>query len=83
MKLRDFRSINLVTSLYKIIAKVLFLRLREVLEFTISNEQAVFLKLRKTLDVILIDNEVVEYRRNNREALVSKIDFEKTYNHVG
>lgn len=60
----------------------MFLRLREVLEFTISNEQAVFLKLRKTLDVILIDNEVVEYRRNNREALVSKIDFEKTYNHV-
>lgn len=38
-KVKDFRPISLVTSLFKIISKVLSLRLREVLEDTISESQ--------------------------------------------
>ena len=41
-KIGDFRPISLVTSLYKIIAKVLSKRLREVLGDTISEAQGAF-----------------------------------------
>ena len=62
-KIRDFRPISLVTSLYKIIAKVLSRRLRDVLGDTISESQGVFVSRRQILDVALTANEVVkDYR---------------------
>ena len=79
----DFRPINLVTSLYKIIAKVLAKRLQAVLGETISKHQEAFVAGRQILDVVLVANEVVEdYRRSNKEGLVFKIDFEKAYDNV-
>lgn len=64
----DFRPINLITNSYKIIAKVLSLQLREILESIISNEHATSIKGRQMLDAILVTNEVEKYRRNNKEA---------------
>ena len=58
-----------MTSLYKIIAKVLAKRLQAVLG--------------ETIDVMLVANEVVEdYKKGNTEGLVFKIDFEKAYDNV-
>ena len=82
-KIRDFRPISLVTSLYKIIAKVLSRRLRDVLGDTISESQGAFVSRRQILDVALIANEVVEeYRSSRKSRVLFKIDFEKVYDHV-
>ncbi|KAL6331444.1 hypothetical protein AAG906_011383 [Vitis piasezkii] len=82
-KISDFRPINLITSLYKIIAKVLSGRLRGVLHETIHSTQGAFVQGRQILDAILIANEIVdEKRRSGEEGVVFKIDFEKAYDHV-
>ncbi|VVA31869.1 Hypothetical predicted protein, partial [Prunus dulcis] len=83
VKVTDFRPISLVTSLYKVISKVLASRLREVLGNTISQSQGAFVQKRQILDAVLVANEVVEeVRKQNRKGLVFKIDFEKAYDHV-
>ncbi|RVX12865.1 LINE-1 retrotransposable element ORF2 protein [Vitis vinifera] len=79
----DFRPISLITSLYKIIAKVLVGRLRGVLHETIHSTQGAFVQGRQILDAVLIANEIVdEKRRSGEEGIVFKIDFEKAYDHV-
>ncbi|CAL8998321.1 unnamed protein product, partial [Prunus brigantina] len=83
IKVSDFRPISLVTSLYKMLSKVLASRLREVLGSTISSYQGAFVRGRQILDAALIANEVVEEsRRLNKSGMVFKIDFEKAYDHV-
>ena len=82
-KLSDYRPISLITSLYKIIAKVLAGRLRGVLHETIHSTQGAFVQGRQILDAVLIANEIVdEKKRSGEEGVVFKIDFEKAYDHV-
>ena len=82
-KISDFRPISLITSLYKIIAKVLSGRLRGVLHETIHSTRDAFVQGRQILDAVLIANEIVdEKRRSGEEGFVLKIDFEKAYDHV-
>ena len=82
-KVSDFRPISLVTSLYKIIAKVLSRRLRKVIHEMISISQGAFVEGRQILDAVLIANEMVdEKRRSGEEGIVFKINFEKAYDHV-
>ncbi|PNX58846.1 cysteine-rich receptor-like protein kinase, partial [Trifolium pratense] len=59
-RLNDFRPISLVGSLYKILAKVLANRLRQVIGSVISESQTAFVKNRQILDGILIANEIVD-----------------------
>ena len=83
LKVTDYRPISLVTGLYKIVAKTLASRLREVMGSTISPHQGAFVKGRQILDAILIANKLVkEVRQKKEEGLVFKIDFEKAYDHV-
>ncbi|MCH85424.1 cysteine-rich receptor-like protein kinase, partial [Trifolium medium] len=82
-RLNDFRPISLVSSLYKILAKVLANRLRLVMGSVISESQTAFVKDRQILDGILIANEVVdEARRSKKELMLFKVDFEKAYDSV-
>ncbi|KAJ9709585.1 hypothetical protein PVL29_001188 [Vitis rotundifolia] len=82
-KISDYRPISLITSLYKIIAKVLAGRLRGILHETIHSTQGAFVQGRQILDAVLIANEIVdEKKQSGEEGVVFKIDFEKTYNHV-
>ena len=82
-KISYFRPINLVTDLYKIIAKVLLGWLRKVLLDTIFMSQGVFVEERQILDVVLITNALVDEKRRSREVwVVFKIDLEKIYDHV-
>ncbi|KAK9927793.1 hypothetical protein M0R45_024959 [Rubus argutus] len=83
LKIGDYRPISLVTSLYKIIAKVLASRLKEVLGGTISIAQGAFVKGRQILDAVLVANEVVEEtKKKKNEGLFLKVDFEKAYDHI-
>lgn len=81
-KISDFRSISLVTSLYKMIAKVLSLQLKEVLPFTIDEHRSDFIVGRQILDSAPIANKVVEKFMVQHKGLVFKIDYAKAYDHV-
>jgi len=81
--LNDFRPILLVGSLYKILAKLLANRLRQVIGSVVSEVQYDFVKNRQILDGILIANKVVdEARKSKKELMLFKVDFEKAYDSV-
>ncbi|KAK9170624.1 hypothetical protein Syun_002764 [Stephania yunnanensis] len=72
-KVSDFRPISLVSSLYKIIAKVLAKRLRNVLQFTFSESKLAFVQGRQILDAVFVANEMVEdYRRRNKKRVIDR-----------
>jgi len=82
-RLNDFRPISLVGSMYKILAKVLAIRLRVVIGSVISDSQSAFIKGRQILDDILVANEVVdEACKHKKELLLFKLDFEKAYDSI-
>ncbi|KAL5545070.1 hypothetical protein UlMin_008854 [Ulmus minor] len=68
-QVKDFRPISLVSGVYKILAKLLANRLREVLEETISMAQGAFVHNRQILDVVLVATEAVEdYRKRKKKG---------------
>lgn len=71
IKVKDFRPISLVRSMYKIIAKVLANRLKKALPSTISKSQVAFIAWRQIRDQALIANEAVEdYRCCNKVGVI-------------
>lgn len=81
--LGDYRPISLVSSLYKIISKVLSSRLRGVMGWVISSTKSAFIQERQILGSILIANECTDSKwRNRGEGVVCKLDMEKAYNRV-
>jgi len=75
--------ISLVGSLYKILAKILANRLRQVIGSVVLDAQSAFVKDMQILDGILIANEVVdEACKSKKDLLLFKVDFEKAYDSV-
>ena len=67
-------------NLYKLLAKVLANRLKNVI---VTEAQNAFVKGRQILDTILITNEVVDLRlKNNEVGVLYKLDIEKAYDLV-
>jgi len=81
--LNDFRSISLVGSMYKILAKVHANRLRSMIGSVISDSQSAFIKGRQILDDILVANEIVdETHKCKMELILIKVGFEKACNTI-
>jgi len=79
----DFRPISLLGCLYKLLAKVMARRLASVMNSIISPVQSAFLKGRHLVDGVLVINELVDYaKKEKKECLIFKVDFEKAYDSV-
>ncbi|XP_058776799.1 uncharacterized protein LOC131651145 [Vicia villosa] len=83
LSLNDYRPICLVGCMYKVVAKLLAGRLKGVLNSIISNSQSAFVPGRQLLDGVLVANEVVDFaRKEGKNCLLFKVDFEKAYDKV-
>lgn len=81
--LRDYRPINLISGVYKIIAKVLTERLKRVVNKLVNTHQMTFIKGRQIMDAAFIANECVDTRlRGEVPGIMCKLDIEKAYDHV-
>ncbi|GJY18718.1 RNA-directed DNA polymerase, eukaryota [Tanacetum coccineum] len=80
---KDYRLISLIGSMYKIIAKILAIRLSLVMPDLISDVQSAFVSNRQILDGPFILNELLSwcmYKKVN--AMIFKVDFEKAFDFV-
>ena len=81
--MKDFRPISMVHCLYKVIAKVLSRRIREVMEDLVRESQSAFVKGRQIMDRALVANEVVYWVKKARKRTdLLKLDFQKAYEMV-
>ena len=81
--LRDYRPISLVGGLYKLLAKALANRLKQVVGKVVSSSQNAIVEGRQILDVVLITNKVVDsLLKSNECGVMCKLDIEKAYDHL-
>ncbi|GJV26891.1 RNA-directed DNA polymerase, eukaryota, reverse transcriptase zinc-binding domain protein [Tanacetum coccineum] len=83
MVVNDFRPISPIGIQYKIIAKLLALRLARVVDTVVSVEQTTFIKGRQILDDPLLVNELVDwYKKKKKKMMILKIYFEKAFDSI-
>ncbi|KAJ9565542.1 hypothetical protein OSB04_001508 [Centaurea solstitialis] len=76
----DYRPINLIGCISKVISKVLAERIKIVMDSVISNSQSAFITGRSILDGPLIVNEVISWAKKMRKKiLIFKADFAKAF----
>ncbi|XP_058745931.1 uncharacterized protein LOC131618790 [Vicia villosa] len=81
--LHEFCPISLVTSLYKILAKLMANRLKKCIGKLISGYQTAFVPGRQIQDGVLVLNEVIDLaKRSGQECCILKVDFAKAYDNV-
>lgn len=82
----NFRPISLCNVIYKIVAKVLTKRMKNVLEKIISPTQATFVPNRLISDNVIIGFECIHHLNNRRKGktgyIAMKLDMNKAYDRV-
>lgn len=79
----EFRPISLVSSLYKIISKVLVERVKRVLPMIIDNSQVAFVEGRQILDAVIVASEMAgDCTSSGKSGILLKLDYEKAYDKV-
>ena len=69
--------------MYKIVAKLLAKRMKNVMSSIIDETQFAFIEGRHLLQSALIANKVInEAKRNNKSCLIFKVDYEKAYDSI-
>lgn len=82
-ELQDYRPISLIGGIYKVISKVLAIRLSKVLESIISENQSAFIGGSQLIDTVVTLNEVIEdTKEKKKKGMFYKIDFTKAYDSV-
>ncbi|GJU55117.1 putative RNA-directed DNA polymerase, eukaryota, reverse transcriptase zinc-binding domain protein [Tanacetum coccineum] len=80
IEISDFRPISLIGCVYKILSKLLAIRLAKVMDKIIRPNQTAFIAGRQILDGILVANEIINYAcAENIRMLLFKVDFEKAF----
>ena len=73
----------MVGSLYKLIAKVLAIRLKRVMHCLINEAQNAFVEGRQIMDASLLVNEVIDTMLKRKErGVLCKLDIEKAYDKI-
>lgn len=81
--INQMRPISLIGGMYKILAKVLAKRMKDVVRKVIGEVQSAFVKGRSILDGVVVLNEIVEEtRKSKKSALLFKVDFVKAYDSI-
>ncbi|XP_057775476.1 uncharacterized protein LOC130994451 [Salvia miltiorrhiza] len=82
-ELKDFRPISLINCLYKVIAKILALRMKQVIHSIISDCQSAFVEGRFILDGVISLNEIIdEVKKRKKRLTLFKVDFAKAFDTV-
>lgn len=82
-KFKEFRPIRLVDCIYKLIAKILAMRLSRVLGEVIGECQYAFVEGRQIIDAAMAANKAVDdLMARSKDGLLCKLDMKKTYDHV-
>lgn len=82
-KVSNLRSISLTTSVYKMLAKVLSERLKQVLLVIIAPQQFAFVHGRQIMDPIIITNAIVDYWKcRKQKGVVIKLDIKKAFDKI-
>ncbi|GJZ99256.1 RNA-directed DNA polymerase, eukaryota, reverse transcriptase zinc-binding domain protein [Tanacetum coccineum] len=80
---KDFRPISLIGSIYKIIAKILSIRLVKVLGDIVNARAIAFIAERQMLDGPFILNEILQWcTKKKKKTLIFKVDFEKAFDSI-
>ena len=82
-RIQQYRPICLLNCLYKLITKVLTLRLDQVSQKLILQTQSTFMKGRNIMTGVLTLHEVMHETKIRKEiGVILKLDFEKAYDKV-
>ncbi|GJW56219.1 RNA-directed DNA polymerase, eukaryota [Tanacetum coccineum] len=79
----DYRPISLIGCLYKVVSKILAIRISLVLDNLILEVQTAFLPNRQILDESFIINELLSWcKHKKQQAMIFKVDFAKAYDSI-
>jgi hypothetical protein len=82
-KIQQFMPIWLLNCLYKLITKVLTIRLEKIAENIILHNETTFMKGRNIMTGTMALHEVMhETKRSRKVGIILKLDFEKAYDKV-
>ena len=83
LKIASWRPLSMLSSDYKIYAKIIANRLQAVLHYLISKEQAGFMKGRNISSNLTELLTVIDYCESNKiDGIITSVDFEKAFDTV-
>lgn len=83
--LSHYRPISLYNTVYKIVTKILVLRMKHPMPNLVSPSQTAFVAGRRGIDNVIVAQELLyslERKKGNTSYMINKIDLEKAYDRM-